>query len=144
VHGVSGAALGHILERLGQLLLHYCAPARTEQARTAFNGVRLELAASMGKAAAGEIPPASVPSVLAPLLTRALQLLHLQLRLLKLDSANSRLSMLAQALKDDGAADYLRMKFASMYKLPAPAEAMDVEVSGRGLLWTALDCHCAW
>jgi hypothetical protein len=42
--------------------------------------------------------------VLAPLLAGALQLLHLQLRLLKLDSANSRLAMLAQALQEEGAA----------------------------------------
>ncbi len=62
VRGVSGAALGGLLERLGQLLLRYCAPARAEEARAAFAAVRGELGAAMGAAASGETPAAEVPA----------------------------------------------------------------------------------
>ncbi|KAG1659233.1 hypothetical protein FOA52_009002, partial [Chlamydomonas sp. UWO 241] len=133
-----------LLERLGALLVEYGAPVRATQALATQQTVRDELsdalsayAAESAAAAAAPPPPQQqqqeqqAPSpqarALARCLCTALQLLHLQLRQLKLDAANARLSMLAAQLRGSSGVAYVRDKFRLLHRLPplAPPLASD-------------------
>lgn len=65
--------------------------------------------------------PAEPAMLLACAIARALRLLFAQLKLLKLDTANSRLAMLSRQIQGAGAVSYLQGRFASQYQLP-PAQ----------------------
>lgn len=88
-------------------------------------------AATAGSAPSPPPPPTIQQTLeLARCLARALRLLSAQLRLIKLDAANSKLAALAGSLKGDGAVTYLRGKFASMFQLLVAAPAAgDVPVA---------------
>lgn len=65
--------------------------------------------------------PTTPAQRLACAIARALRLLFAQLKLLKLDTANSRLAMLSRQIQGPGAVSYLQARFASQHQLP-PAQ----------------------
>ena len=115
-----------LLERLGGLLVEYGAPARKDAAVEMLQRVRAELSTAL-TATARAPPPGdddasrmnSRHGGLSHGLSRALRLLHLLMRQLKLDAANARLGALSHKLKGGSAGvDYVRDKFLALHRLP--------------------------
>lgn len=68
--------------------------------------------------AAGPAPSAAAASkALARSLTRAMRLLHLQMKQVKLDAANAKLAALGQQLGGAAGVQYVQDKFRAMYRL---------------------------
>lgn len=101
--GVNLPALLGLLEWSAALLARWGAPARDAAAATAQAAVRQQLAAAGNDAAAA-----------AAAATRALRLLCVQLRMLRLDAANAHLRLLAAQLRAEGAAAYAASKWEAV------------------------------
>eukprot|EP00955_Chlamydomonas_euryale_P043893 352743-Chlamydomonas_euryale.AAC.25 len=129
-----------LLERLGALVVEYGAPARADGALSAQQSVRDVLSAALSDYANARSAAASSAAATAELregggdsavdaaarsladgLVRALRLLHLQTRQLRLDAANARLALLSSQLRGSAGVEYVRDKFAALHRLPPPA-----------------------
>ncbi|GIM13439.1 hypothetical protein Vretimale_16489, partial [Volvox reticuliferus] len=65
----------------------------------------------------GDSPPPPPPPPLAAALGRAVRLLAAQVKVLKVDAANGRLQALAARLQGNEGVEYLRAKFAAVFRL---------------------------
>ncbi|GAX81364.1 hypothetical protein CEUSTIGMA_g8795.t1 [Chlamydomonas eustigma] len=125
-----------LLERLGGLLIEYGAPAREASSRGRLQKIREELKLSLLTFSTRQSMPSqsedngnkdngesseqrnSAVAMMALSLSRALHVLHMLLRQVKLDSANAKLSMLSASLQGGSSGvQYVRDKFLSLYGL---------------------------
>ena len=135
-----------LLQRLGGLLVEYGAPARRDASVALLGRMKLEISASLSDAASSarldpratsprpspevvDAPQSSVPtqrgkaSPLARNLARAMRLLQLLVRQVKLDAANARLRVLSQSLKGGSTGvKYVRDKFLALHSLAGAGE----------------------
>lgn len=108
-----------VLERVAKLLVAYGSPARVAEAQAAHATMTAELTQLLTQHAASPQNQA-----LSTALARALRLLLTQLKLLKLDAANTKLAMLSSSLNAGrGGVAYLQNKFAAAYLSPPTAPA---------------------
>ncbi|GLI67561.1 hypothetical protein VaNZ11_011759, partial [Volvox africanus] len=92
-------------------------PSQHSRASTAYVDVSSDgSSASDGNEDAAS-PPPPPPPPLAAALGRALRLLAAQVKVLKVDAANGRLQALAARLQGNGGVEYLRSKFAAIFRL---------------------------
>ena len=111
--GINCDALFQMLEWCGELLRRLGAPAREAAAAAAQATIRKDLASETSPAAAGKI------------VARALRLIAVLLKLLRLDMANAHLGMLARQLgtTPERAALYARSKMQDFLGTPTPTMA---------------------
>ncbi|MEW5320512.1 MAG: hypothetical protein WDW38_011580 [Sanguina aurantia] len=126
------------LARIALLLVQCGSAGREDDALAAHRAVKQQLVSAFTAFLTSPAPPptstpidaAASPSPetptapaqrLACAIARALRLLFAQLKLLKLDTANSRLAMLSRQIQGPGAVSYLQARFASQHQLP-PAQ----------------------
>ena len=136
-----------LLEWLGGLVVEYGAPARKEASAALLGRMRLEISTSLSNAV-GSAQPVSLPAApppspldvfslpdgyslpnqrgeaghLAQSLARAMRLLQLLLRQVKLDAANARLQALMLSLKGGSTGiKYVRDKFLALHRLVCDA-----------------------
>lgn len=115
--GLNVPALFGLLEWCAGLLARYGAPARDTTAAAGQKAVRAQLAA-----AGGDVCMAGAAAV------RALRLLAVQLKMLRVDAANAHLQSLSSQLHTDGAAAYATLKYEDM--LGSPSTYKEVERLG--------------
>ena len=92
--GIDTAALLSLLQHTSTLLRQMGSPAREQAAAAAYTAMQQQLAAAVASADA---------VAMAAAVTKALRLLMVQLKMLRMDAANFRLRMLATSLSDGSA-----------------------------------------
>lgn len=138
--GANLTALGAMLEQLSQVLLKSGGPDRAAEGADAAQQLHARMAAALAAAvapASGSTSPtasssptsgspvqakrqeeAAAAAALAEGLAAALRLLMTQLKVVKLDAANTRLAGLARAMREQGAVRYLQTKLTAAWELP--------------------------
>eukprot|EP00878_Enallax_costatus_P021250 GHUV01022492.1.p1 GENE.GHUV01022492.1~~GHUV01022492.1.p1 ORF type:complete len:1095 (+),score=464.09 GHUV01022492.1:138-3422(+) len=136
--GANLTAVGSMMEQLAQVLLRSGGAERAAEAADAVQHIQASMTAALAAAAAGneaavnasnptnptvrnEVAPAA--AALAEALAAALRLLMTQLKVVKLDAANTRLRGLARAMRDRGAVSYLQTKLATAWQFPSADDA---------------------
>lgn len=141
--GANLTAVAGLLEQLMKALVPLGGAARGSQVAEAAGAVQQQLVGALAAFADGgaaDNTPSQAAGPLAEALTKALRLLMTQLKLVKLEAANTRLAALASAMKERGAVVYLRTKLAKEWGLPTgdqEGEGLTREVVGDKLPKTA-------
>jgi hypothetical protein len=136
--GANLSALGSMMEQLAQALLRCSGQERAAEGADATRELHARMAAALATSAAADSPAsdassssssspqqaqrreeAAAAAALAEALAAALRLLMTQLKLVKLDAANTRLAGLARVMREHGAVSYLQTKLAAAWQLPA-------------------------
>lgn len=141
--GANLTAVAGLLEQLMKALVPLGGAAHGNQVAEAAGAVQQQLVGALAAFADGgaaDNTPSQAAGPLAEALTKALRLLMTQLKLVKLEAANTRLAALASAMKERGAVVYLRTKLAKEWGLPTgdqEGEGLTREVVGDKLPKTA-------